>query len=186
MDARRHQSNRGFTLVELLVVLALISIVTGVMVAEMRGTYQDSLLRASARKLLAELNLANTRSISMHEPHAVRIQAADHRFAVVTRAIGEEARAAGRREIIVDEGRWDARIAVEIRDPARTREEAEEDAEEATERKNAGSRAESIRFFPDGTADRKEIVLRDQTGVELRLRVNPITGRVRLAEEAVP
>ena len=39
-----------------------------------------------------------------------------------------------------------------------------------------------IVFYPDGTADRREIVLRDSESAELVLRINPVTGRVRIAE----
>jgi hypothetical protein len=41
---------------------------------------------------------------------------------------------------------------------------------------------DSVAFNPDGTADSREIVLRDRTGFRLGLRVNPTTARVEILE----
>jgi hypothetical protein len=40
----------------------------------------------------------------------------------------------------------------------------------------------AIAFYPDGTADSGDIILRDQEGFRLGLRINPITARVHLVE----
>ena len=55
----RVNSQRGFTLIELMIVIILIGIFTGLMVGEMRGTFEDALLRSTARKLIATANLAD-------------------------------------------------------------------------------------------------------------------------------
>ena len=41
---------------------------------------------------------------------------------------------------------------------------------------------DAISFYPDGTADDREIELRDPDGYGLALRVNPVTSRVQLIE----
>jgi hypothetical protein len=57
------------------------------------------------------------------------------------------------------------------------------DAPPAASGATAGSGpALGVTFFPDGTADSAEILLRDQEGFGLRLRLNPITARFRVAE----
>ena len=43
---------------------------------------------------------------------------------------------------------------------------------------------DSIAFYPDGTADAEEIILRDREGFRLVLRINPITARIRIVELA--
>ena len=47
-----------------------------------------------------------------------------------------------------------------------------------------GDWSEPIFFYPDGTADASEIVLRDRDGFRLALRINPVTARVRIIELA--
>jgi len=39
-----------------------------------------------------------------------------------------------------------------------------------------------VNFYPDGTADSVEVVLRDEAGFGLRLRIDPITARVEILE----
>ena len=42
--------------------------------------------------------------------------------------------------------------------------------------------AAAISFYSDGTADDREVVLRDQEGFGLALQINPITARVKIVE----
>jgi type II secretion system protein H len=170
--ARSFQS--AFTLVELMVVITVIAIVTGVMVLEMGGSYEDALLRANARKLIAVCDNASNRAISAHQPQVLKIEAISGKFAV--RAKVPEADAA---EAEVTEGELDKRIVLSIRQPER---DSEVEAEEA-ELPEAG-KSDTIVFYPDGTADAREFLLRDRAGVELLLRINPTTSRVRIIEMA--
>jgi hypothetical protein len=39
-----------------------------------------------------------------------------------------------------------------------------------------------ILFNPDGTADAREIRLRDRDGFRLGLRINPVTARIHIVE----
>jgi len=45
-------------------------------------------------------------------------------------------------------------------------------------------RDDAITFYPDGTADASEILLRDRDGFRVALRINPVTARVRIIELA--
>src|SRR5690242_12073923 len=51
----------AFTLLEIMVVLVLIGILTALILPEMRGTYEDALLRSTSRQLVNAFNLAYSR-----------------------------------------------------------------------------------------------------------------------------
>jgi prepilin-type N-terminal cleavage/methylation domain-containing protein len=154
--------NRGFTLIELMVVITLIAIVSGVMVAEMSGSLQDALLRSTSRQLIDAFDLASSRAISRNRVHRIHFDRMDGRYEVETRAHG---RFSPLKDLAGSEGAIDPRIHLEVVAP------------------EAGERvADSIAFFPDGTAERREIQLRDKDGFGLALRVDPVTARVDVVE----
>jgi type II secretion system protein H len=160
---------RAFTLVELMVVMVIIGIIASVMVLEMGGSYEDALLRSNARKLIDLCDAASNRAIATHQAQTLKIDATSGKFLVrakVTEAEGED-------QII--EGELDKRITLMIREPERG--EETEETEEPVKR-------DTIVFYPDGTADAREFLLRDRAGVELLLRMNPTTSRVRIIEMA--
>ena len=39
---------------------------------------------------------------------------------------------------------------------------------------------EAVTFYPDGTADARQIELTDRDGFRLALRINPVTSRVQV------
>ena len=161
---------------ELLIVLMLIGIFTGVMLAEMRGALEDALLRSSARDLISGMGLASSRAISLNQTHVVEFERAKNAFAIHaenrTARSGEPADAEVRR--------LDERVMVEIRDPRAVPGELQSEAPPPEEE----PKRDVIYFYADGTADGREIVLRDDSNAELVLRINPVTGRVRMVEEA--
>ena len=81
---RCNQNNKdghfGFTLIEMLVVIVIISIMSVVIVAEMHGTFQDALLRSTSRELASAFNVASSRAISINRPHRIRIDRSTHRY----------------------------------------------------------------------------------------------------------
>ncbi|PWU09419.1 MAG: hypothetical protein C5B50_27480 [Verrucomicrobia bacterium] len=204
----------AFTLLELMVVIALIGILTAMIMPEMKGTYEDALLRSTSRKLVDVFSLAASRAVSLNKILRVRVDQRSSRYVV------EERLRAGRVEdefapikgIPDSEGELDRRISLTIRQvlPDVLSAAASEDNSSAQNAEgppllhydkdvsaSQGSepvlpmggfeRSASdaiILFFPDGTADAREIVLRDRLGVQLALRINPVTARVRILEVA--
>jgi prepilin-type N-terminal cleavage/methylation domain-containing protein len=148
----------AFTLIELMVVLALISIMSAVIVGEMGGTFHDALLRSTGRRLMSVFSLASSRAIADNRMHQVRFDKATGRYAVETRRHGGFLPIEG---VGGSQGAIDSHIVVRLH--------------------GEGSR-NAISFYPDGTADEREVELRDPEGFGLVLRVNPVTSRVQLIE----
>jgi prepilin-type N-terminal cleavage/methylation domain-containing protein len=169
MTIRRHIRG-AFTLVELMVVITVITVIAGVMVLEMGGSLEDALLRTNARKLIDVCDAASNRAIAIREAHVLKINAQSGKFTVEPKAKNLE-----RADVQMVEGELDPRVALTIREPARG--EESEEAEPAAQ-------LDAITFYPDGSADAREFLFRDRTGVELVLRINPTTSRVRIIEMA--
>jgi len=80
----------------------------------------------------------------------------------------------------------DSRITIQIyKSGDQAAEGAEQDSAPVPgSRAPSEGRDDGITFYPDGTADASEIVLRDRDGFRLALRINPVTARVRIIELA--
>jgi Tfp pilus assembly protein FimT len=141
-----------------MVVLALIAIMSAVIVGEMGGTFHDALLRSTGRQLISVFSLASSRAIAGERMHQVSFDRMTGRYAVETRRHGElvPVEAVGG-----SEGKIDPHIVLRLH--------------------GEGLR-DAISFYPDGTADAREVELRDPEGFGLALRVNPVTSRVQLIE----
>lgn len=179
----------GFTLVELLVVIALFGVLSAMILPEMRGTYGDAVLRAAGRNLADACAVASSRAVSFNQLHRLRLDPATGRFRLERRGRGPDGTIAFLpvREARGGEGELDRRIVARIRagaDPAETGDEAAEASpgETAPVPDAEAADAQALSFYPDGTADRGEILLRDQDGFGLALRLNPVTARVRVVE----
>ncbi|HTA29795.1 MAG TPA: GspH/FimT family pseudopilin [Candidatus Cybelea sp.] len=172
----------GFTLVEMLVVVAIISIMSMAVVAEMHGTFQDALLRSTGRELANAFNLASSRAISVNRPHRIRLDRLARRY-VLERSTrgGSEFHLA--QDIPGGTGPLDSRIKIQVLEPGVTGpDDAGQQPSEASENTAAfpTTQTEQVTFYPDGTADSRQIVLTDRDGFRLALRINPITSRVQI------
>jgi Tfp pilus assembly protein FimT len=165
---------------ELMVVVALIGILTAMIIPEMKGTFEDTLLRSTGRDVVNVIELASSRAISLNQTLRVRLDAVSGRFEI------ERLRREGVTEDFVPlkdlagaKGNLDKRISIRIY-------ELTEDSTEAS----AGaatfepSPEPALAFYPDGTADGAMIVLKDRAGFRLELRVNAVTARVTIREPA--
>ncbi len=176
----------GFTLIELMVVVFMIGIMVAMVIPEMRGTLNDAVLRATARKLVIAMDLAHSQAITIGSPHRLRLDLKRSRF-VVERKSTEEDRTHGfipAREAPGSEGELDPRISIRVNHNGDESSEATDsmELEPAPKETAASGTRESISFESDGTAESAEFVLRDPQGFGLTLRINPITARVRIMD----
>lgn len=178
-------SRSGFTLVEMMVVMALIGIVSAMIIPEMKGTYEDALLRSTSRKLVNVFHLAYSRAVTLNQTQRVRLDEGSGRFMMEARVgiargvddfVPVHDLAGGSVEL-------DKRIALTIHRPESSSESTQDRGYSST----AGggteqARANAIAFYPDGTADGVEFELRDRQGFRLALRINSVTARVHVVE----
>ncbi len=185
-------ARRAFTLVELLVVIVLITVLSAVLVPEMRGTFEEALLRSSARQLIGASGVAYSRAVADGRAHRLHFDPATGRYRVERRA--DHATGPDRTDRAANEdvpggrGVIDPRIAVQLRHPAGDgddgggRAPAPADGPAEGTAKEAVVGGDGVDFFPDGTAQAAEFILRDRAGFRLALRVNPVTARLQVRE----
>ena len=175
----------AFTLIELMVVIVLIGILSAMIIPEMKGTFEGALLRSTSRKLVDVFNLAYSRSVSLDQLHCVRLDPRTGRY-LVERRTGEDAdeRFVPLKGVPGCEGTLDPRITIRIlSQPATTPDSSAQPAIlPATNDSEAALPNDAICFYPDGTADAGEVLLRDRDGFRLALRINPITARVHVID----
>jgi len=176
------RSRNAFTLIELMVVVVLIGILSALIIPEMRGTYEDALLRSTSRDLVNAFNIASSRAVSLNQLHRVRLDTKSGRY-VIEKRVRENAQGnefAPLKDVSEGEGRLDTRISIQVRNE----DEAPASSAEISNSNGGEKRQtiEAISFNSDGTADAAELLLRDRQGFRLALRINPITSRVKILE----
>jgi type II secretion system protein H len=176
----------GFTLLELMVVIVLIGILSAMIIPEMKGTYGDALLRSTSRDLVSVFSLASSRAISLGQTHRVRLEPDSGRYLVERRLrqSGRQSEFIPAKEMLGGEGALDNRIAVEVRKPADPAAEPGESVPGpgAGTGARAPERSLNIEFYPDGTAEAAQVLLRDRDGFRLGLRISPVTARVKIID----
>jgi type II secretion system protein H len=179
LELSSRRTEAGFTLVELMVVIVIIGIMTAMMIPEMKGTFQDALLRSASRELINVFDLTYSRAVSLNQLRRVRLDEKTGRY-VVEKQVAENGR-----EFFVPaddmpggKGQLDSRISVEFQRPV---EIAADGNTEVPASENDWSRV-TINFYPDGTADAAELLLQDRAGFRLHLQINAVTARIHVVE----
>jgi type II secretion system protein H len=173
----------AFTLIELMVVIVIIGVLTAMIIPEMKGSFQDALLRSTSRELVDVFNLAYSRAISLNQVRRVQLDEKTGRYLVEKRVMEN-----GQENFVPvndtpnDKGELDSRITIEFRSPAEKVADGNAQAETVASNDDSSADKMTVNFYPDGTATAGEILLRDRDGFKLVLRINPITARVHIVE----
>jgi type II secretory pathway pseudopilin PulG len=171
-----------------MVVLVLIGIMTAVLIPEMRGSYEDALLRSSSREIINVCHLTYSRAVSHNQVHRLQLDEHTGKYFVEKRV--RETDQGGDFVRVQDvsglEGELDKRITIQIRQPGEEASPSPSPDGTAPETVEPGPQLldsnTGIVFNPDGTADAREIRLRDREGFRLGLRINPVTARIHIVE----
>jgi len=76
----RYKNQRGFTLIELVVVAALMTVLVGLAVADLSKHSEGMKLRSHARNILSNLRLARAKAIATRVPYGVFFDSAGRKF----------------------------------------------------------------------------------------------------------
>jgi Tfp pilus assembly protein FimT len=155
---------------ELMVVLVLIGILTAVILPEMRGTFQDALLRSSSRQLLDVLSLASSEAVSRNQAHRVVLEPSTGRYQLERRKFSKGEEMFVPSDLPGAAGKLDSRISVQVRS-------GELNQNGSQRNPQLSESAPELVFYPDGTCAAAAIILRDPTGISMLLRLNPTTAR---------
>src|SRR5665213_1843847 len=174
----RLKFRRAFTLIELMVVIVIIGIISAMIIPQMKGTYDDVLLRSTARDLVNVFSLASSRAVALNQSYRVRFDTQKERYAVERQIHdGTQENYVPLKDVSGAEGKLDSRITVKINPAGES--SSEDDSVAGPDNQSA---PDSVSFYPDGTVDAAEILLRDRDGFQVLMRLNPVTARVHLTE----
>jgi type II secretion system protein H len=180
--AIQERGRAGFTLTELVVVLVIMGIMAAMIIPQMQGSFEVALLRSNARKIISVLSLAHSQAVSHNQARRVRLDGrrATYLLEKQVRSLGRKDKFSPVQDSPGSDGKLDPRISIEVRNLP---EQGVNESDSAGERRpEFPEPADSIVFFPDGTAEGKEIWLQDRSGARLVLQVSPVTAGVRIME----
>lgn len=177
---RARRRNPGFTLVEMMIVLVIVSIMTMLILPEMRGTYEEAMLRSNARKISNAFRTAYSSAVMSHQQHRVRIDPTDAQLTVETRTNDPENPYTPLKKFEREISQLHKTIAIRYHEPRPQLGDLPPEAEENNRSPVSQQRPPGVFLFnPDGTCEGQDIELRDRDGVGLLIRLNGVTSRVR-------
>lgn len=180
------QTRKGFSLVEMMVVIVLIAIMSSMIIPQMSGNHKDSLLKTTARDIVQTLRVAHTQAVTQGKRHWFKINQGLGQFRVEALKKGANA------QFILTpvdgvygaSGEIKKGVFVSIQNAKRASPEVNPTYEEAfIKNQQMGSQSgleSGICFHPDGTADRVIIILTDDDGFALNIEINHLTSRVSI------
>ena len=146
MHSYRFTRAEGFSLLELLLVLAIAAMIAAVVIPSLPGALESTRLRGCAVEVRATLTLARTLAVSESRSRSVAFDLGNGEYGIVG-----------------DDRKW--LLPEKVRLAFVRRGDLVED-----------HGIVRIRFYPDGSADDAEVALSSQDGGTLQVRVDALTG----------
>jgi type II secretory pathway pseudopilin PulG len=170
-----------------MVVVTIIGIMTALIIPEMRGTYQEALLRSTSRDLINVFDVTYSRAVSLNQVRRFRLDEKTGRYLVEKQVYQDGREAFVPVKDAGCSGEVNPKISVAFHGPDELTGSDEEPA--AAPQKDdrddqPPAEGTTISFYPDGTADSGVLELTDRDGFRLALKINPITARIQVEELA--
>jgi type II secretion system protein H len=182
---------RGFTILELMIVLVLLGVLAAMILPAFNRSYRDAVLRSDARKLAAAMSLAYSQSVTLGRVHRLCVAGAERRWWLELQEDGRDRAFVPALGVPGGAGELDGAVQATVREPLESGRKSRAAGGETEERRELSTAAAErgreeepavIAFRPDGTAEAREVLLEDGDGFALAVRVHPSTSRVRVVE----
>ena len=158
---QRRKQNSGFTLFELMVVLALIAVASALVLPSVGHALGNVELRSGAASVISLLAQARTRAVYEGRSYAVVFGPADD--------------AARSLHLVRDDGKQVQQVTL----PAHLRLRAENPDGQWNDE------AQPLYFFPDGTSQPAQLDLSSPGGRHVQVALDPLTARARVTQVLV-
>jgi len=176
---------KGFTLLELLVVLVIISIMAAFVGPRIAGSMSSLTLKTAAKKVAASLRYARSQATSESRPYFVLFDLDKGRLTIkfgqtATKEDKEKEAAEGGQDPGASEGMADE--AVKDRFKVYALPEGVRFDKVVSDKNEAASDIFQIVFFPNGGSSGGEVLLENDRGRRYNISVDFVVGTVRLEE----
>ena len=188
---------RGYTLLELLLVLAILVILAATAAPFLRGTMQDAALRSAADTIRVELTKANVRAMKTGRIQVFRFEVGGTQFSVQRYAAADDeieaapaVRGFGNAEEEIASPRLDKTTTVTLPEGVTfaagealvggRAASIEEDIRNAN--RFEGDWSQPILFYPDGSSSDAYVVVVNEREVGIRVNLRGMTGAATLGD----
>lgn len=171
----------GFSLIELMIVIVLLTIAAGVIVPQFAGSRDDAKLRAAARELVATVRDAASRAVTTNRRYRIVFDRQHARYRV-------DAYGAERGFEPLDDGMIQLEPPLQfdvVRGADLVAADESEPVPPPPESTTGGAESETdvLHLEPDGSADARDVVIRHPAAGMLVVSIDPVTAQVATREE---